>query len=283
MVTLAFTGASAMTRLTSEDIEGVMDRIIQHDAELKKIIGASMVEVAKLAAGYEGNLSAAFRGYRAKAVSITSGKGVIGGFAQTVSSILNHIGLKTNVSNKPDMGGFAESIKDCCSIVFAADDEFFTGFNFKTSIYSYNFDATGRAYSAALEIKCNGLMGKEVALIGAGRVGSAATEYLCNKGAKVYAYDPVVDKVQRLERRSGGAVVRCDSVEGCLSKAKLVLLAAPGRNFIPARLVGDDTIFSAPAIPLGFTRSAFAKLPKCNLIHDPLELGTATMAAELMK
>ena len=272
-----------MTRLTADDIEDVPKIIIEHDIEIKKHVGADIAGIAKLAAGFDGDLASAFSNYRAKAVSITSGKGVISGFAQTVALILNHIGLKAGVAAKPDMGGFAEAMRDGCSIVFAADDEFYVGFNFKTSKYSYNFDATGRIYSAALEIKCRGLGGKDVALIGVGRVGSAAAEYLCNKGAIVYVYDPIVEKVKRLKELYKSSIVQCDSVECCLTKANLVLLAAPGRNFISARYFRADTIFSAPAIPLGFTRAAMEKLPAENLIHDPLELGTAAMAADLMK
>ena len=272
-----------MTRLTSEDIETVPRRIVQHDDELKRSVGADLLGIAKLAAGYDGDLGVAFRSYKAKAVSITSGKGVIGGFAQTVAAILNHIGLKTEVTGKPDMGGFAEAMKDHCSIVFAADDEFYVGFNFRSSKYSYNFEATGKAYSAALEIKAGGLEDKAVALIGAGRVGSAGAEYLCHKDAKVFAFDPIVEKVRRLKEKFPASIIQCNSVEDCMAKAKLILLTAPGRDFIPARLISEDAVFATPAMPLGFTRAALAKIPDGNLIHDPLELGTAAMAADLMK
>ncbi|MDD1776252.1 MAG: 3-methylornithyl-N6-L-lysine dehydrogenase PylD [Candidatus Methanomethylicus sp.] len=272
-----------MTRLTPADIEDVPKIIIQHDLEIKKHVGVDIVGIAKLSAGYEGDLGKAFRSSKAKAVSITSGKGVISGFAQTVSHILNHIGIKTDVAGKPDMGGFAEALRDRCNIVFAADDEFYCGFNFRTSKYSYNFIATGRIYSAVLEIKCGGLKGNDVAVIGAGRVGSAAVEYLCNKGAKAYVYDPIIQKVELLKTQFGPSVMRCNSVQDCLAKANMVILAAPGRNFISAKYFGDDTVFSAPAIPLGFTKAAFKKIAPENLIHDPLELGTAAMAAELMK
>jgi len=287
-----------MTRLTSKDIEGIPETIVQHDQDLRKIVGADLLDIAKLAAGFEGNLKVTFRNYRAKVVSITSGKGVIGGFAQAVVAILNHIGLDAEVASRPDVGGFAEALKDGYNIVFAADDEFFVGFNLRTPKYkrkwwypsalapkgyTYNFDATGRAYAAALEIKAGGLSGKPVALIGTGRVGSAAADFLCRKGAKVYLFDLVAEKTKALKDRYPESIFCCDSIVSCISKANLVLLAAPGRGFIPASLVNNERIFSAPAMPLGFTRSAWAKLRKESLIHDHLELGVAAMAADLVK
>jgi len=45
-------------------------------------------------------------------------------------------------------------------------------------------------------------------------------------------------------------------------------------------MITNNIIISAPAIPLGLTENALKKLPSRNLIHDPLQLGVATMALE---
>jgi len=272
-----------MTRLTPKDVKDIPKTIAQYDQELKKIVGASLLEIAKLAAGFDGDVRRAFQDYQCKVVPMTSGKGIIPGFAEAVAAILNYIGLNTKVATKPDIGGFAEALEDNCNIVFAADDEFFVGFNFKTLKCTYNSDATGRAYAAALEIKAGGLNGKAVALIGAGRVGSAAADYLCKKGAKVYVYDLLPERARALKERYPEHIICCDSIASCINKASLVLLAAPGKNLIPASLVSDERVFAVPAIPLGFTPSAKAKIRKENLIHDKLELGVATMAVDLVK
>jgi pyrrolysine biosynthesis protein PylD len=272
-----------MTRLTSRDVKRVPNNIARRDQELKRVLGAGLLDVARLAAGFDGDPRKAFHNYRCKVVPMTCGKGMIPGFAEAVAAILNYIGLKAEVASKPDVGGFAEALRDGCHVVFAADDEFFVGFNFKTLMYTYNFDATGRAYAAALEIKAGGLSGKAVALIGAGRVGSAAADYLCRKGAKVYVYDIVPEKARRLKEKYPGQVNCCDSIASCISKANLVLLAAPGKNLIPASLVNDEKVFAVPAVPLGLSPLARAKIRRENLIHDKLELGVATMAVDLMK
>jgi len=47
-------------------------------------------------------------------------------------------------------------------------------------------------------------------------------------------------------------------------------------------MFSEDMIFAAPALPLGFTESAWKKLREDNLIHDNLALGVATMAAEIV-
>jgi hypothetical protein len=41
-------------------------------------------------------------------------------------------------------------------------------------------------------------------------------------------------------------------------------------------------IFSVPAAPLGFTKAAYDALGENCLIHDPLEMGVAAMAADLV-
>ncbi|MEN3024953.1 MAG: 3-methylornithyl-N6-L-lysine dehydrogenase PylD [Candidatus Methanosuratincola petrocarbonis] len=268
--------------MKSKDVESIPFNILEYDRNLTKNVGADLLEIAKLAAGFNGNLRTEFQNYRAKVVPITAGKGMINGFAEAVASILNYIGLDAKVASIPDVGGFAEALRDKCSIIFAADDEYFVGFNLRTSKYTYNFDATGRAYAAALEIKAGGLGGKSVALIGAGRVGSAAADFLCEKGATVYVFDIVADKTKVLKDKHPESIICCDSLVSCISKAKLVLLTAPGKKLIPARLISNDRIFSVPAMPLGFTRSARSKLRKENLIHDNLELGVAAMAVDLV-
>jgi pyrrolysine biosynthesis protein PylD len=75
----------------------------------------------------------------------------------------------------------------------------------------------------------------------------------------------------------------CSSVEECFSKARGVILAAPAANLVTEAMVDEDTVIAAPGIPLGLTAEARRKLPERNLIHEPLMLGVATMAVELLK
>ncbi len=270
-----------MTRLTSRSVSGIPGGIASHDRELMKTVGGSLIDIAKLASGYNGNLSAAFKGHRCKVIPITSGKGIIDGFSEAVASILSHIGLNSDVSKAPDVGGFAQACRES-SMVFAADDNVFIGINLRSRAISLNHDATGRAYSAALEIRAGGLEGKPVALIGAGRVGASAAAYLCRKGAQVFTYDIVREKVQALAQTYSSNLYSCSSMSECLGMANLVLLAAPGMGLIKGGMA-KGKIFSVPAIPVGLTKAAFRELGENSLIHDSLEMGVATMAADLVQ
>jgi len=271
-----------MTRLRSDEIDRIPSTMEVSDRAFEMKIGADISEVAAHAAGFSGSRATAFDRSEAKVVPMTSGKGVISGFAQAIAAILNHLGLKTEVASKNDVGGISEAFTDGAKMVFAADDEFFVGLNLRNLKVSYNYDATGRGYAAALEKKIDGLDGKSVALIGAGRVGSAAAEYMCGRGANVFAYDPLGWKVDELRMRLP-LCLKCESVAECISSGDHVMLAAPGRNFITARMIKEGAIFTAPAVPLGFTKAALKKLGQDRIIHDKLALGVATMAFDLVR
>ena len=101
-------------------------------------------------------------------------------------------------------------------------------------------------------------------IIGVGKVGWAAIRYLHGKRAEIYAFDIDRGKLQRARSRFHVRIHTCNSLPEYLEKARLVLLAAP-------------------AIPLGLTRGALAKVKRGNLIHDPLQLGVAAMIVELVK
>jgi len=60
----------------------------------------------------------------------------------------------------------------------------------------------------------------------------------------------------------------------------LIIDAAPARNVIKSDMITEDTMISAPSVPLGLTRAALKRIDPQNLIHDPLQLGVAAMAVE---
>jgi methylornithine synthase len=59
----------------------------------------------------------------------------------------------------------------------------------------------------------------------------------------------------------------------------LIANTAPVTNLIKADMIKENTLISAPAIPLGLTRAALRRAGR-NLVHDPLQLGVATMGVE---
>jgi pyrrolysine biosynthesis protein PylD len=61
-----------------------------------------------------------------------------------------------------------------------------------------------------------------------------------------------------------------------LHQHELMIDASPSSDFILARHIRPDTIISAPGVPLGLDRSAL-NLIGDRLLHDPLQIGVATM------
>jgi pyrrolysine biosynthesis protein PylD len=199
-----------------------------------------------------------------------------------VAATLRHIGLTVYTPKGSDIEGLAEAVKKGCDLIFAADDKVFAALNPQKMRVVENSEATGWAYAAALELKAGNLEGKPVAVVGAGRVGSAAVNYLTRRRAKCHLFDAALEKTERLKVLYPEHVTICNSLQECLKEAKLIILAAPGVN-LPTALVKRDTVVSAPAIPLGLTGGALRKLSRDNLIHDPLQLGVATMAVAALK
>lgn len=271
-----------MARLTPKDVRNIPKNLEHLDAELNLKIGASLTETSKRAAGFTGDLLKAFQGYKSTAVPMTAGKGIIKGFTEAMVSITEYLGLKTKIIVSSDVKGLVEAITDGANIIFAADDDFCAGFNLKLLRISHNSEATGRAYAAALELRAGGINGERVSVIGIGRVGRAAVEYLQDKGAMIYAFDIDKRKLREPFFSFSERVHACSSLRECLSKSRLILLSGPKRGFIKSNLIDREMVFSVPSIPLGFDRDALKKIPSENIIHDFLELGVATMAVELV-
>lgn len=271
-----------MVRLTPELVKLIPETLNKYDDELEIKTGAKMIDIAKHATAAGPEIEKKLMRAKAAVVPITAGLGIIKGFSRAVAAISNHVGLRTFVTDGTDVAGFAEAITNGANIVFAADDNMFAAFNLNTKRVVENSKATGRAYAAALELAAGGVGGKPVSVIGVGRVGSAAVDHLIKKDATVYVVDINEAKVARVMRVYRERVWLCQLVEEALEQANLVLLAAPARDIITEEMVNENMIISAPSIPLGLTEKALLKLPETKLIHDPLQLGVATMAIKAL-
>jgi len=114
---------------------------------------------------------------------------------------------------------------------------------------------------------------------GAGRVGWKAVSFLKHKGAKVSAFD--IDR-HGLETLASGSNVRIEpDLEKALTGHRLFFDASPASGLIRAEHIRSDTLVAAPGVPLGLTEEAYPLVQE-HLIHDPLQIGVATMLAEAM-
>ena len=260
-----------MTRLTPDLIENVPDDGIDIDSILLGSTGKTMKGIAVEAAGLDDDMD--LSGYTAAVIPITSGMGIIGGFSKSVDAILRRLGVGSHVTEGTDVLGFSEAISSGADMVFMADDSMFIAYNVREKKYITNFYGTALGYSVVLKNAAGGIEGKDVLVIGAGQVGSRASRILSDMGASVTVTDKILEKAHDLGKDIGAKVMT--DVEEALSSHMYVLNAAPA--IFPGRLVMEGAVISTPGVPHYFDEEAWAKAKA--IIHDPLEIGVATMAA----
>jgi pyrrolysine biosynthesis protein PylD len=93
-------------------------------------------------------------------------------------------------------------------------------------------------------------------------------------GAHIGVLDRKRQRAQRLAREVEGVVE--EDLEAALDKYTILVDASPASGIIEARHVKPATIVAAPGIPLGLTSEAQSRIAG-RLIHDPLQIGVATM------
>lgn len=206
-------------------------------------------------------------------VPVTSGKGVTPGFTESVCSILQHLGMKSFITQRTDIAGLSDALAAKADVVFMADDAEFIALNTHTSTFSDNTRSTALGYFTALKIAANGLQGKEVLLIGAGRVGDKMADMLEAEEAKVTITDIDPLKSRALQKKHIDFKV-CDDLEKAVRNSTLILNASPGK--IPGDWINKGTIVSSPGMPYSFDEEGLKKMKI--LIHDPLQIGVSVMA-----
>ncbi len=266
-----------MTRLSGTILHGLAEKLPEYDLELIEKTGNTLASIACLAAGLEEEyLKKNASPMPIAVVPITTGEGLIPGFSQAVESIIRYLGYSAFVTQAHDVTGLAESFEEGAKILFLADDELFVAISTETGKVVDNSEATARGYVAALALLLKGISGREVLVIGGGRVGRYACIALKELGATVFVYDIDPDKTSKLASELGISVER--EILPALIKHSILFDASPAEDIIPEDSVRPDTVVAACGLPIGLTREARIKI-EGRLIHDPLQIGTATMLA----
>lgn len=264
-----------MTRLTKQDIAGLEESIESYDILLEQKTGLNLCQIACYAAGIsQRQFANAANTNKVSVVPITAGKGIISGFSETVASIIKHLGFSVNVTKGTDVSGIAEAINGA-NVTFMADDNRFIATNISAGTVIDNSLATARGYVSALNAMANGLNGREVLIIGAGRVGSEAIRYLQEIGANIAVYDPNLDDLNVMEKLD--VKVEQDFYQS-ISLYEFILDASPEPSFIDLEHLHPNAVIAAPGIPLGVTTRVYKEFQE-RIVHDPLQLGVATMLA----
>lgn len=272
-----------MTRLKQNDVVSIATMLVEYNAELVRMTGCSLRELAVHAVGREVSEDLAEKPQVA-VIPMTCGQGIIEGFVESVASIISYLGFKVVITKSRDAGGVAEAVQNGSEILFMADDDHFVAVNLRTGKVSDNGEATGKGYVAGLVHMCSGLMGKKVLVIGAGPVGSSAALALLRSGAEVAIYDIDLLASQRLSEtiiKQGYTISLEAELDGALARHCIIVDACPAGEFIMLRHISEDTIIAAPGIPLGVEAVGIEKLSN-RLLHDPLQIGVATMLFEVL-
>ena len=272
-----------MTRLKQDDVVEIVATLEEYNAELVRMTGCSLREIAAHAAG-KGVSGDYAQKPKVAVIPMTCGQGIIKGFVESVASIVGYLGFDAVITKSRDAGGVAEAVQDGSEILFMADDDRFVAVNLRTGKVSDNGEATGKGYVAGLEQMCDGLEGKKVLVIGAGPVGTSAALTLIRFGAEVSIHDINLSASQRLSGKlikQGYALKIETDLDGALGRYYILVDACPTEEFIMLRHISEDTMIAAPGIPLGVQAAGLALLSN-RLLHDPLQIGVATMLFDVL-
>jgi pyrrolysine biosynthesis protein PylD len=256
-----------MTRLTEGMVEDIPSGLTERDMLLKGQIGLGLRQLAEASVAVKDVDNSL---WSVAAVPITCGQGSIGSFSRAVSAIAYHLGYRSLVTQNTDVGGLHEAILEGADIIVLADDIRFVALNVRSGRCAENGYCTALGYVNALEQATHGLDGKEVLVIGAGDVGSHCIRFLCERGAEVSVVEPEPERAARASFRFGVDLV--PSLEDGVRTHELILNASPAR--IRSDWIGKGSVISSPGVPFSFDAAAMAK---ANIIHDPLQIGTAVM------
>jgi pyrrolysine biosynthesis protein PylD len=276
-----------VTRLITSDISDIADNLKKYDTELVARTGHSMCGIACHAVEIdEVQINNLLPEICVGIIPISSGKGIIGGFGNAVLSILLHMGANAFMTRATDVAGIAESFEKKTDILMMADDEHFAALHLQSRSIADNAVCTGKVFATGLSLMAGGLEEREVLVIGCGRVGSSATESLVRMGAGVSVYDINAESAKaltsKIHQKFNAEIQIVEMLEPALRRHKYILDASPAGNIISAQHITPGTYISAPGMPSGLHPEAETAISN-RYLHDPLQLGVATMLAAAAK
>jgi pyrrolysine biosynthesis protein PylD len=276
-----------MTRLQSDDISDIPSQLIAYDEELLLKTGHNLRPLACHAVELKDeDVRGAMSAMRVGVVPIRWGQGVIEGFCDATAAILRHLGFDTFITAHADVSGLAEAYEARADAIFLADDDDFVVLNSRTHQYIHNANATGRGFAAGLHLMAGGLAGQKVLVLGCGAVGRTAIARLLNYDAKVAIFDIDSGRCREFKSSRSGPdsinlTIEAD-IHEALARHSLIVDATNAAEIIRAESISAQTLMAAPGIPVGLSRNAVKKISN-RLLHDPLQIGVATMGMGVVK
>jgi len=267
-----------VTRLTEDDVSGLLRDLRSFEDGLRSVTGLDLRELALRTASDESSCVSLY-GTRVAVVPISAGQGFIPGFSTCVSTILEHLGFESSVTSRSDVRGIEEATEAGAELLFLADDHRFIALNLSAKRSVDDDPATADGYVTALEAAAGGLVDRRVLLLGLGPVGRAAARRLLRCGARVHVVEPDAERLS--EALVGGLNVEPTDLVSGLSACRLIFDASPAADVIDAADVTPATIAAVPGLPSAFTPAARDALGSRH-IHEPLAVGVAVMAVRAL-
>jgi pyrrolysine biosynthesis protein PylD len=276
-----------MTRLASDDIFHIPSQLSAYDEKLLEKTGHNLRQIACRAVEMKEDAGrAAISRLKVGVVPIRWGQGVIEGFCEATAAILRHLGIDTVITGQADILGLAEAWETKVDAVFLSDDSDFVALNTHTRQYVHNAEATGKGFVAGLDLMAGGLYDQKVFVLGCGAVGRSATSTLLSYGAKPSIYDINPEYCRELAASLSGPDKARITIEPdfrtTLAGYTLVVDATNAAGIIDAVDISPHTFIAAPGMPLGLSPDALNKVSD-RLLHDPLQIGVATMGMAVIK
>lgn len=276
-----------MTRLRTEDIEHIPRELAEYDRELSAKTGKTLKGIALHAVGLRDDELEEIAGpLKVCVVPLSCGQGIIDGFCETVSGIVGHLGLHSSAARHSDAGGIAEALERRADIILLADDYRFVAVNVHTRHVSDNNEMTARGFVAGLDLMGRGIAGGSALVIGCGEVGRHSVRILVGMGAAVSVCDLNAELASALQKEimnKLGVVIEIDDGRDLTSgKYRYIIDATFSSDFIEAAMIGPETYVAVPGVPCGLSSEAREKAAN-RYLHDPLQIGVATMAMDACK
>jgi pyrrolysine biosynthesis protein PylD len=276
-----------VTRLTTEDIQGISEELPAYESSLMEKTGCSLRQLACRAMEVsEKDVQASMEHTLVGVIPMTSGGGVLKDFCRTVADIVSHIGCRAFITRGTDASGIAEAVEEKADIFMFADENRFVALDMQHRKLVDNADATGRGFVAGLHLMAESLKDRKVLVLGCGPVGQSAVKALVKTGCRISVYDIEPAAYGRLsaEFKNDPAVgiQFLHNLDLALHQHELIIDASPTGTFILAQHIKPHTFISAPGMPLGLDRSALATIGD-RLLHDPLQIGVATMVVGALR
>jgi pyrrolysine biosynthesis protein PylD len=264
-----------MTRLSGKIVAPIIAKLDLYDSELHKKTGKNLRQIAAESVGAdEAEIDKTASSVLTAVIPITADGGIIEGFGDTVRAIISHIGFDSFVTKSKDVSGLAESVEEGAEVVFLSDDSRFIAVNLKKCFVADNAESTGRGFATALKLMAKDLTGRKVLVIGAGRVGRSAIIRLKEYNASVAVYDIDLSKAENAAEVCGAAIEK--DLNKAFQDYRLIVDASPAKAVLKAEYITPSTLIAACGMPMILDTEAY-KLAEERLIHDPLQIGVATM------